>query len=286
MNGQATQAHTRSQQAARYLKQGNEQLGRGQFRTAELLLRQALSMGAGGPAPMISLGQSQLAQFSWWDGGINLYLALRGYPEDQRPAALQQAIGPLERWAEHLATRQLSADNADCQALVAALKPFPQGPVCFAARWIPAMSPLNGASVLQAFSRWARNSDLSSDPLGGDDLFALLNFARRCGGPETAVLRLYEGLMMHLSHAGAVPEGWHNALAGMLDASEDPAFVNRCSGVVLQNLFSRAPDAGLQESFRRALEKAVQSDAGGYHTGAPAAFSRLQQRLFGERAAG
>ncbi len=275
----------KAEQAAEYVGQGTAALGRGEFRAAEVYFRQAMRLGADGPALLINLGQSLLAQARWWGGGINFYIAVKGFPEDTRNSVIEKVSSAVDKWAGHLSSRQLLDDSTDCKALMAALSPFPEGPVCFAARWIPAMTIQNGTEALTAFARWARISDSLSDPLREDDLLALLAYALKCAEPESAVLRLYEGLMMHLTHANAKPGSWYDPLAELLNSTRSHRLVKRCTGIVLEDLFSRDPHAGLQKAFRLALENSVQSKKTAYREGADVAYAGLQQRLHGEKLA-
>jgi hypothetical protein len=222
------------------LQQASGFLSRGEYRMAELMLNDLARKGDNRSGVHINLALIALYQYRWWEGAYRIYLALSSAPQSERDRIEAAVRNGLENQAGKWQQQGLIGDAADLRRIAAAFRPWPEGPVAFAARWLPDMTTGNRPEALMRFAEWCRLSKFS-DPLRQEDLARL--FAAAFAASEGYLPpMLVEGLMLHVANLPAPPPVWAEALIKALASDSQ---IQPFLGIPLHEQLSNHGDVNL-----------------------------------------
>jgi hypothetical protein len=224
-------------------------MGRGGFRQAELLLQESVRNGDHRIGVKMNLALALVYQGRYWEGAINAFQLIDSVDSAARQSLTQSLRNAFSHQQKLWRGSGMGGEAEDCSALSAAFDPFPDGPLAFAARWIPRLSSANQMRAMVDFALWCRHVQFD-DPLAERDIRSLMVAANKLENAHIAIPMLCEGLQDAISAKASRPESWTPALQ-LTIAMKAPASLK--FGLAINDLLGPHADWATQRTFLKTL---------------------------------
>jgi hypothetical protein len=226
----------------------NQVIGSGDFRRAEVMLRDLMVNNAGSGELEAALGFVLLGRRQWWEGAQRLCRSLTALQE----AAKKAMAGKLKEQTDHLATdaekRGQVGDSADLRALGEALQDCLDDPLKLAAHWLPKATAPTQYAVLYDFADWLHRG-AAPDALTPEQMQTLLQLAAEHGGYKQLVPMLCEALVVQARDPSTNPPLWGPMLQSMIGLAGGPREMGMQFTTAFGNSMSRDCFPSVQQQF-------------------------------------
>ncbi len=245
---------------------------------AELMLSDIAKRGDQRSAVHINWALAVLYQFRWWEGACQLYNTVGSAPDSDRQRLAGTLAKGLEAQASLWEKRGLTGDAADLRKLAASFLPWPEGPVVFAARWLPELTAANRDPAMMRFAEWCRLGEFT-DPLRQDDLARL--FGAAIDSPAAYLPpMLVEGLMRNIATLPESPLVWTEAV---IKSMKNTAQIRPFLGIPLHEQITNHAGIMMHAKLSGFIANALLSGDSHYEPSALAAWQAFGEKVMPDR---
>ncbi len=265
------------------LRIASRALDQGDFRLAEVMLRNTLEVGATDSKAEGMLGEAVLGRANWWSGAVRLCRSLELASKYEKNSIARKLCSRMERLAMARETAGLKSDAECLRSLGKALLQASGDPLELAELWLPELPANIQYPVINGLAEWLRDNEPSKllDPGQVDNL---LQLATAHPAYRHLVPVLCEAFAVQAGKHSTASPGWTAMLSSMMGLAGSARQMGTQMAVALDNALSSECHPPVQQQFVLTLTQRLLRGNSPYHREASEAYLDFCLDLHPDRA--